>query len=370
MALTHSTPLERRNLPMMLPVLRQIVLGLTISLLGAAPGIAREGITLRDRLQIVASSSTHHVTETLVEAFINRYADVRPPRLEIMGSATALERFCAGVGVNTPDIAISSRRISRAQLDQCQSNGVSDVVELQLGQGAVVIAMRRGDTVATLSTRQIYTALAGELALEDGFIVNSLNTWSEVSASLPETAIHAILPDLTNGTRSLFNDFVMEGGCRDVKVVRRVFLASIRVAKCTTLRQDGRVRELSMAEVPAALLDSPPGTIAALSYAQLLESGGNLVPVALNGVLPGAATIATGDYELTRTLYLYAKRQHARSIQGVGVVRGVREFAIDAVSEAIGGPGGALSVIGLVPFPAVQRAAQRSVAERLTLISR
>ena len=88
------------------------------------------------------------------------------------------------------------------------------------------------------------------------------------------------------------------------------------------------------------------------------------------GGLPSATTVASGEYELTRILYLYAKRQHARSIQGVGVVRGVREFVIDSVSEANGGPGGALTAIGLVPFPAARRAAQRSIAERLALISR
>jgi phosphate transport system substrate-binding protein len=107
-----------------------------------------------------------------------------------------------------------------------------------------------------------------------------------------------------------------------------------------------------------------------VSYAQLLESGGNLLPVALNGVLPTAATIANHEYELTRTIYLYAKRQHARSMQGVGVVRGVREFGLEAVSEAIGGPGGQLSSLGIVPFPAAQRATQRGIADRLTLISR
>jgi phosphate transport system substrate-binding protein len=164
------------------------------------------------------------------------------------------------------------------------------VVELRVGQGAVVIAMRRGDNLPNLSTYQIYTALAADLAQNEEFIDNTLNTWSRVGANLPETPIRAILPDRTNGTRALFNDFVMEGGCRDVKAVRLIFLASIRVPKCTTLRHDGRVRETSVAEVPAALLDSPPGTIAAISYAQLLESGGNLVPVALNGVLPSATS--------------------------------------------------------------------------------
>ena len=350
--------------------IRGALFGSAIALLGAMPAQAQTGITLRDRLHILSSGSAYGVTEVLVAAFVSRYADVRPPRVEIRGSVAALKRFCDGVGMNTPDIVISTRRIAQAQFTECQSNGVSDVVELRVGQGAVVIAMRRGDSLPNLSTYQIYTALAAELARGEEFASNHNTTWSQLGEGLPETQLRSIMPDNSSGTRGLFNDFVMEGGCRDVPSVRQIFLASIRVARCTTLRGDGRVRELAITEVPAALLDSPFGTIGAISYAQLLESGGNLVPLPLNGVLPTAATIANQEYDLTRTLYVYAKRQHARSVQGVGVVRGVREFGMEAVSEAISGPGGQLALQGVVPFPAAQRAAQRSIADRLTLLSR
>jgi phosphate transport system substrate-binding protein len=369
--ISPTIPGSRTHIMLAQPILAALF-GFAIALLGAIPAQAQaQGIiTLRDRLHIVSSSSAHGVTEALVGAFVSRYADVRPPRVEILGSIAALSRFCAGVGMNTPDIAISSRRIARAQLNECQTNGVSDVVELQIGQGAVVIAMRRGDSIANLSTFQIYTALAAEVAQGREFVANAQDTWSQVGDGLPETQIRAILPNHSSGTRGLFDDFIMEGGCRDVAAVRQIFLASLRVPKCTTLRADRRVRELAISEGPAALLDSPFGTIAAMSYAQLLESGGNLLPVALNGVLPTAATIANHEYDLTRTIYLYAKRQHARSMQGIGVVRGVREFGLEAVSEAMGGPGGQLSSLGIVPFPAAQRATQRSIADRLTLISR
>ncbi|NDG47600.1 MAG: hypothetical protein EBY30_00695, partial [Rhodospirillales bacterium] len=157
--ISPTIPGSRTHIMLAQPILAALF-GFAIALLGAIPAQAQaQGIiTLRDRLHIVSSSSAHGVTEALVGAFVSRYADVRPPRVEILGSIAALSRFCAGVGMNTPDIAISSRRIARAQLNECQTNGVSDVVELQIGQGAVVIAMRRGDSIANLSTFQIYTA--------------------------------------------------------------------------------------------------------------------------------------------------------------------------------------------------------------------
>ncbi len=87
-------------------------------------------------------------------------------------------------------------------------------------------------------------------------------------------------------------------------------------------------------------------------------------------MLPSAATIGALDYPITRSICLYAKRQHARSTMGVGVVRGVREFTNDAVSEEIAGPGGVLSRSGLVPLAPHLRQAQQRIAARETLLSR
>lgn len=331
---------------------------------------AQGGSALRDRLHVVSSGSSHAVSEALVEAFTHRYSNVLPPRLEITGSAAALEQFCAGVGVDTPDLAITSRRITRTMADTCAANGVTDIVEVELGLGALVIAMRSGEGMPNLTNWQIYAALAAEYSAETGFRPNTLSTWSQISMSLPALPIRAVIPDRRSGTRALLNDFILEGGCRYVKAVRMIFSAASRVPKCITLRDDGRIRQLASQAVPGALMESPAGTIGVISYAQLLESGGNLVPVALNGVLPTAASIANDDYDVVRTIYLYAKRQHSRNAQGVGVVRGIRDFTADAVSEAAGGPGGLLSQHGLVPLAPVARAQQREIAARQTLLNR
>ena len=87
-------------------------------------------------------------------------------------------------------------------------------------------------------------------------------------------------------------------------------------------------------------------------------------------MLPTQATIFSQDYGPTRTVYLYAKRQHTRLQEGVGVVRGIREFLVEATGEAAAGPAGYLAVTGMVPLGPAERATQRRIAERLTLMSR
>lgn len=343
---------------------------LLASLMPLASAKAQGHMAVRDRLAVLSSHSLMPVARLLAGSFGERFEAAGQPLVRSLTSGGALDLFCAGIGAQTPDIAIVSRRMPRAVLENCQSHGVRDIVELQLGLGAVVLAVRRGEPTPNLTTRQVWEALAAERVQSEDFVPNRVSLWSDVSASLPRSEIRVLLPDESNGTTGLFEDLVMEAGCRDVRAIRLLFEAQYRRAKCVTLRDDGRVRRLDQRDVPAQLLASPRGTIAVLSYDQMLASGGNFVALSLDGVLPTQATIFAQDYGPTRTIYLYAKRQHTRLQEGVGVVRGIREFLGEATSEAAAGPSGYLAVTGVVPLGPAERAAQRRIAERMTLMSR
>jgi phosphate transport system substrate-binding protein len=178
-----------------------------------------------------------------------------------------------------------------------------------------------------------------------------------------------LVPDQNTGARALFEDLVLEAGCRHVMTVRLLFEANYRRSKCITLRDDAVVTQLPSHALAAALLAAPPGTIAVMGFDQVMDSGGNLVALSLDGVMPSPSTISSLEYEQTRTLYIYAKRQHGRSEQGVGVVRGIREFLMEGASEAASGPGGYLALVGLVPLGPAERAAQRRIAEHQTLMA-
>ncbi len=308
--------------------------------LGFGTASAQTSMTLRDRLVVVGSSSSASLTGLLTRSFTERHAGVLPPIVQSLGSARALELFCTGVGPQTPDIVVSTRRMPHAMVESCNGNGVRDIVELQIGYGAVVIAARRGEAAPALTSRQVWTALAAEQPRNDEFVPNRARLWSDVAPGLPRTDIRMILPAQDSGTHVLFDDLVMEAGCRQVKEIRLIFEANYRRAKCVTDRTDGVVRIVPAAEVPAALMAATPGTLAVMTYDQLVASGGNFVAVSLDGTVPNARTIANEDYDQVRVFYLYAKRQHSRNQSGVGVVRGIHEFLDEATSEGAGGPGG------------------------------
>lgn len=331
---------------------------------------AQSTMTLRDQLVIVSSGSAADISALLARTFAQRTPDTRAPHLHVVGSSDALELFCAGAGPQTPDIAIVSRRMPPAIEEHCAANGVEEVVEQQLGLGAVVLAVRRGDPTPNLTAQQVWQALAAEVAPGDDFVPNRARHWADIAANLPRTEIRMILPNDSSGTRALFNDLVLEAGCRHVKAVRLIFEARYRRSKCVTLHEDGHIVSTSSVDIPATLISAPPGAVAVMSYGQLLASGGNFVALALDGVLPTSASIGSLDYAQTRTLYIYAKRQHGAGRPGIGVVRGIQEFLAEAASEPASGPGGYLAMAGLVALSPTERAAQRRVAERLTLMSR
>ena len=64
------------------------------------------------------------------------------------------------------------------------------------------------------------------------------------------------------------------------------------------------------------------------------------------------------------------KMEDAGSQNGVGVVRGIREFLNEVTSEHAAGPSGYLAQVGLVPLPPADRAAQRRIALNSILMSR
>ncbi len=350
---------------------RSFLLGL-LALAGTAtqPAQAESVLTLRDRLIFASSSTAARVADLLAGSFAERWGREVRPDVRFLGANQALALFCAGVGPETPDVAVSTRRMPAGIRQSCRMNGVRDVVELKLGFGAVVLVARRGDPMPQLSSRNLQEAIAAERPTGDGaFAPNSYTTWSQLGRGLPPSPIRVLVPRGDSGTRQLFEDLVLESGCRDIKEMRLLFDAGFRRSKCITLRTDGRVEEVAEDQMVATLMSSPPGTLAVVTFDEAMRSGGNLIALPLDGVLPTIASIAAMDYDPTRVVYLYAKRQHARNRQGVGVVHGIAELLAEAASEGATGPAGFLARAGLVPLPPAERVAQRAVAERMTTMS-
>ena len=90
----------------------------TVALL-AAPAFAQS----RDQIQIAGSSTVLPYASIVAEAFGENF-DFPTPVVASGGSSAGLQQFCEGVGLDTIDIANSSRPIRDSEVETCAANGV------------------------------------------------------------------------------------------------------------------------------------------------------------------------------------------------------------------------------------------------------
>ena len=86
-----------------------------------------------------------------------------------------------------------------SEFKKCQSNGVTEIIEVQIGYDGIVVANSVNATPMNLSRKDIFLALAAKVpgAEEGKLIENPYTSWTQVNASLPDTEIEDIGPTPT-----------------------------------------------------------------------------------------------------------------------------------------------------------------------------
>ncbi len=79
------------------------------------------------------------------------------------GTGGGFKLFCAGVGPDHPDVSNASRAIKKGEFEDCQKNGVKEIVEIKVGIDGLVIANAKGGPALTLTQEQVFRALAKEV---------------------------------------------------------------------------------------------------------------------------------------------------------------------------------------------------------------
>src|SRR6185312_6623186 len=273
-------------------------------------------------------------------------------------SLGALRDFCRNAAGASPDIVLTTHSLQPALAAECAKNGVDDIAGIELGRSALILAVRSGSMLSSLTSRQVYLAIAREVPYRDEFGRNTAVRWSDVDPALPAQDIRFQLPMRDEARRVMLDQLVLEGGCRNEPAVKLIFAARLRTARCVTIRSD-RVREIPRAQAVRALLDAPLGTVGVLSYLDISQTAGALEGLALDGMRPSSDDILRGTYDYAISYWLYAKRGQAARGGNPAVDAAVERIVARAPTEPMIGPDGVLSGLGLVPLPADERHAQR-----------
>ncbi|HEY7763585.1 MAG TPA: substrate-binding domain-containing protein [Aestuariivirgaceae bacterium] len=303
----------------------------------------------RDQIRIVGSSTVYPFTTTVAENF-GKSSGQKTPIVESTGTGGGMKLFCGGVGVDHPDITNASRRIKKGELETCQQNGVTDIVELNIGYDGLTLAQSKSAKLLQLTLGQIYLALAKEVPGPDGMLIpNPHVQWADIDPSLPAVKIEVLGPPPTSGTRDSLHELFMEKGAEQIEAMKMLKEADAKAYEKAwrTLREDGAYVEAGENDnVIVQKLEANPNAVGIFGYSFLEENTSRLQGVPLGGVEPTFENIASGDYKGGRPLYVYFKKQH------IGVIPGIQEFAEEYISPQALGEDGYLAAKGLVPLPA------------------
>ena len=331
---------------------RKSVLKAAVIALAAAGLATSAAAQQRDYIQIVGSSTVYQFTTVVAEQF-GKTTKFKTPKVESTGSGGGLKLFCAGVGVEHPDLTNSSRRIKQSEVTRCAKNGVREIVELKVGYDGIAVANSKKSKALSLTPRDLFLALAKEVpANADGSKrkANPYKTWKDVNPNLPAVKIEVLGPPPTSGTRDAFVELVMDAGCKTFAGIKNLSKKPQRAA-CRAMREDGAFVEAGENDnLIVQKLDANANAFGIFGFSFLDQNTDKLQGASINGVKPEFETIADGSYPVSRPLYVYIKKAHLDAISGM------REFLAEYTSERAWGDDGYLSDKGLIPMPKKERA--------------
>jgi phosphate transport system substrate-binding protein len=203
--------------------------------------------------------------------------------IDSIGSGAGLERFCVA---GETDIANASRAIKDSEVESCAGIGRT-VVEFQVGIDALTVAVSAENDFATDVTLE-------ELAL----LFSTAETWQDVRPEWPAEPVLRFSPGTDSGTFDFFVEAVMTPANGDDAAAGE---AAILESTGTQFSEDDNVLVQGVQGSPYA--------IGYFGYAYYQENASTLKALSVNSVAPTAETAESGEYPISRPLFIYSSTE-------------------------------------------------------------
>jgi len=275
------------------------------------------GSGARDQIRAVGSSTVFPFATAVAELYVKANPGMKSPIIESTGTGAGMKLFCAGVGAQHPDIANASRRIKKAEYEQCAANGVKDIAEIQIGVDGLAFAEAAGGPDYKLTPKTVYEALA---ANPYGKGPNKAKTWKDVDPSLPAVAISVFGPPSTSGTRDSLAELILEKGCDTDPAMEALKKSDEKKHQqtCRQVREDGAYVDAGENDnLIVQKLVANPNAIGVFGYSYFEENRDKLKDVPLNGIQATYDTVANATYPGARPLFIYVKKAHLEAVPGI-----------------------------------------------------
>ncbi len=325
-------------------------------------------LSARDQVKIVGSSTVYPFSSSVAEE-LGATTKLPTPVVESTGSGGGMKLFCAGNGLDTPDITNASRRMKTKEFTLCQENGVTDITESVIGFDGIAFAQAKSNAAFDISKENLALAVAKEVPSKDGksLIANPYKKWSDIDASLPNREIIVYGPPKSSGTRDAFEELVMQAVFKKMPVYTDLYKADKKAnkkyKKYSQIRTDGVYVEAGENDnLIVQKLTKNTDAFGVFGFSFLIENDDVIQGATINGVKPTPETISSAKYPVSRSLFFYIKNSHSKEVPAMD------KYVDLFMSEKMIGKDGILGEIGLIPLPDATRAAIReSVAKRTTL---
>ena len=337
--------------------------------LGASALLATS-LSARDQVKIVGSSTVYPFSSAVAEE-LGAISNYPTPVVESTGSGGGMKLFCAGNGLNTPDITNASRRMKAKEFKMCQENGVTNITEAVIGYDGIAFAQSNSNNSFDISKKNLALAVAKEVPSKDGksLIPNPYKKWSDIDSSLPNREIIVYGPPKSSGTRDAFEELVLQSTFKKMSVYTDLYKADKKAnkkyKKYSVIRTDGAYVESGENDnLIVQKLDKNRAAFGVFGFSFLVENQDKLEGATINGVKPTPENISSSKYPVSRSLFFYVKNSHEEKVPAI------KDYVSLFMSENMIGPDGILGEIGLIALPDAQREAIRSSVskrEKLTL---
>jgi phosphate transport system substrate-binding protein len=202
----------------------------------------------------------------------------------------AIDAYCAGLGAQTPDALVLTRRLLDRERTRCAAEAIAAEPERVLG----LIGLAVEAPLPDLTRRQLWRAVAELLPEASRLRPNPLRNWAEVDPALPDRTIALRL----EAPAPLVDALILAPACVGAPGYAKLDRARL----CRGVRTD-----LPTAPDPLVLRMIAPGTA--------------ITGMSIEGISPTEDEIASGRYPLARRVYLFLKRPHLAGIPALDALR-------------------------------------------------
>lgn len=315
--------------------------------------------TSRDQIRAVGSSTVYPFAKAVADSLAKSNTAIKSPIIESTGTGAGMKLFCAGVGVQHPDIENASRRMKKSEYEDCAKNGVDKIVEVQFGLDGVAFAEAKGGLSLKLTPADVYKAIAANPFGKP----NTAKTWQDVNPALPAEPILVYGPPSTSGTRDALKELILMVGCNTDPAMKALKESNKdeHDKVCTEVRGDGAYVDSGENDnLIVQKLEANPKAVGIFGFSYLEENADKLVGLPMSGVMPTYASISDFSYPGARPLYIYVKAAH------LDAIKGLKDFVAEWSKSW--GKDGLLAKQGMVVAPADVQAANAQIVAGMTLL--